>query len=140
MGTSIFAFHHAHKSCPALPERMLLFGTFQRSSFSGVIDHLFVSTGEEHSGLAIVGALAFPSGAHLGEEEGQRSTTDLLEGDDGSNAGTSAPLEQSAKQRDGEVKHDQRLIHYPTEPAFPPIPNEIWGSDHLALGVEVALL
>lgn len=105
-------------------------GIRYNSSFSGVIDHIFVSTGEKNSGLAISGVLAFPPGAHLA---GERAVTPEEPGKGGAD-------DQRRATALGEPWDGQKLTDGPTEEAFPPIPNELWGSDHLALGVEVTLL
>lgn len=108
-----------------------------RSSFSGVIDHIFVSTGEKNSGLAISGLLAFPRGAHLaGEREAIPQEPGKGDGTNQRRVPQSPPTEIQV----GDVWDGRKLTDGPAEEAFPPIPNELWGSDHLALGVEVALL
>lgn len=112
------------------------------SSFSGVIDHLFVSTGEKDSGLEISGVLAFPPGANLAEERGATPLQiELGHGDDGSQReGNSSSLaEQSDQRYDGEVENEKKQTDGHTEGEFPPIPDEVWGSDHLALGVEITV-
>ncbi len=119
-----------------------LFGTpYITSSFSGVIDHLFVSTGQKEIGLAISGVLAFPRGAHLAEE-GEATSAKLGQGGDGSSEEESMPTTANIfdRQRLGEAEGVQRTSDLVVDGGFPPIPNEIWGSDHLALGVEVTLL
>lgn len=95
-----------------------------------------MSTGEKNSGLEISGVLAFPRGAHLAEE---RTTVPRYPGKgDGSQTRTTQtpPTELPV----GEVWDGRKPTDGPAEDEFPPIPNELWGSDHLALGVEVALL
>lgn len=96
-----------------------------------------MSTGEKNSGLAISGVLAFPRGAHLAEEKTAVSQ-ESGKGHDGNRirATQPSPTELPAVQ----VWDGQNPTDGPAAEAFPPIPNEVWGSDHLALGVEVALL
>lgn len=89
-----------------------------------------MSTGEKDSGLAITGVLAFPPGAHL--TEGRKTTSSGEE------------LEQSSEGSGQEAAPDRQEENSPTDPPawgeFGPIPNKLWGSDHLALGVELVLL
>lgn len=89
-----------------------------------------MSTGEKDSGLAISGVLAFPPGAHL------------TEGRETSSSGEE--LEQSSEGNGQEATPDRQAENSATDqPAwseFGPIPNKLWGSDHLALGVELVLL
>lgn len=80
---------------------------------------MFVSSGEKNSGLAIAGALTFPAGANLAERAG--AGTQLKDAE-----GVNNEVQNPARNQAGEK--------------FGPIPNEVWGSDHLALGVEVAFL
>lgn len=89
-----------------------------------------MSTGEKDSGLAISGVLAFPPGAHL--TEGRESTSSGEE------------LEQIREGSGQETTHGRQEDNSPNDPPawgeFGPIPNKMWGSDHLALGVELVLL
>lgn len=102
-----------------------------------------MSTGEKDSGLRISGVIAFPPGANLAEERG--ATPPQMEsglGVDGSlkeAASSSSPEEKSDKHSDGKVEHEEKQTDGHTQGDFLPIPNKIWGSDHLALGVEVTV-
>lgn len=98
---------------------------------------MFVSTGAKNSGLEISGVLAFPRGAHRTEERATVPQTPR-KGDAGRQRRATAA--QLSERPGDEVLDDRRPTDGPAEEAFPPIPNEIWGSDHLALGVEVVLL
>lgn len=106
------------------------------SSFSGVIDHIFVSTGEKNSGMAISGVLAFPRGARLVKER-TAIPQEPGKGDPSNRRRATAPPPTELPV--GEVRDGRKQTDGPAEEEFPPIPNERWGSDHLALGVEVAL-
>eukprot|EP00903_Cladosiphon_okamuranus_P009843 g9354.t1 len=111
--------------------------TTKTSSFSGVIDHIFVSTGEKNSGLAISGLLAFPRGAHLAEEMAPVSQETGMSGGDRRSRATQTP---PTELRVCDVQDGRKPTDAPVGEVFPPIPNKLWGSDHLALGVEVTLL
>lgn len=89
-----------------------------------------MSTGEKNSGLAIAGVLAFPLGAHLAEDRTATPQEPAGKGDTGNHR----------REPVGEVCDGRKPTDGSAEEAFPSIPNELWGSDHLALGVEVALL
>ncbi|CAM9749843.1 unnamed protein product [Ectocarpus sp. 4 AP-2014] len=104
--------------------------TTKTSSFSGIIDHIFVSTGEKDSGLAISGVLAFPPGAHLTEGRETSSSGEELEQSSGGSGQEATP--------DRQVENS--VTDQPAWSEFGPIPNKLWGSDHLALGVELVLL
>lgn len=119
------------------------FPEHRSSSFSGVIDHIFVSTGQKDIGLAIAGVLAFPRGAHLAEEGRATSPPTPGQGSAGSSERENLPTTTANvldRQRLGEAEDMQRTGDLGVDGEFPPIPNEIWGSDHLALGVEMTLL
>lgn len=100
-----------------------------------------MSTGEKDSGLKISGVIAFPPGANLAEERGAPPPqTESRIGVNGSVGGTasSSPEEQSDKY-DAKVEHEEKENDGHTQGEFLPIPNKVWGSDHLALGVEVTV-
>ncbi|CAM9192310.1 unnamed protein product [Hapterophycus canaliculatus] len=108
--------------------------TTKTSAFSGIIDHVFVSTGEKSSGLAISGVLAFPPGANLSEDVETATTTATAALQDKNNSREKGAL--MPEDIDGHADLTARSV----DDGFRPIPNELWGSDHLALGVEVVLL
>lgn len=89
-----------------------------RSQFAGILDHVFVSSGEPGSILSISGVLGFPKGADVAFIEQEATDNDSSHGDNG----------------------ETREVHGDgSEEMFGPIPDKIWGSDHLALGVELTL-
>lgn len=94
-----------------------------------MIDHIFLSSKEKGSGLAVTGVLAFPPGADL---------TDLT-AEAGKAEGTEHVATPGCVQSDG-LEHGQTPADETQAKQFGPIPDEVWGSDHLALGVEVAFI
>lgn len=87
--------------------------------------------------MAISGALAFPRGAHLADEQTAVPQDSRKGGAGNRRRATEPPPTELAAV---EVRDGRKRTDGPVEEAFPPIPNEVWGSDHLALGVELALL
>ncbi|CAM9105529.1 unnamed protein product [Scytosiphon promiscuus] len=114
--------------------------TTKTSTFSGIIDHVFVSTGEEGSDLAISGVLAFPPGANLSGNSKTATPRIVAEERDTSSRGRAVIPEDEVDGQVGTADGGSGQAVGSEEDGFPPIPNERWGSDHLALGVEVAFL
>lgn len=127
------------------------------SQFAGILDHVFVSSGEPGSVLSISGVLGFPKGADAAivEQEtaghGDSSHDDVGEtrkvcadrseeprSPTGSSAPTSAVAETAPSMASNESIGSSSYSDDRAE-MFGPIPDEIWGSDHLALGVELTL-
>lgn len=87
-----------------------------------------MSTGEASSGLAVTGVLGFPKGADMATEAG----TKRVEGEIASRK-SKAVWTSAECSLGGPAENTQ-------QEGFGPIPDGIWGSDHLALGVEIGLL
>lgn len=111
-----------------------------------MIDHIFVSSGEKDGDLEITGVLAFPPGADLADSPYLVSdSSDLVAseaetGVDGNTAAVHGQLDGVKDERKERGKPEAGQVEGISRGDFGPIPDEVWGSDHLALGVELAIL
>lgn len=98
-----------------------------------MIDHIFVSSGEKDSPLHVTAILGFPPGANLEEGPG-RSRQHKYSKD--------SAIETRDETRDETLEGasgNEIPVDGVESAQFGPIPDELWGSDHLALGVEIAV-
>lgn len=108
-------------------------------TFSGIIDHIFVSSGEP-GGLSVRSVLAFPPGANM------VSSVPVSTPANSSVSMKSLDVTPSEGRADvvGEApstttEDDVVMSQEGTCTEIGPIPDFFWGSDHLALGVEVTV-
>lgn len=103
------------------------------SQFNGVIDHIFVSSGEKGSPLRVTAILGFPPGANLVEGPGRSRQHKYSK---------ESAIETRDETRDETLdgaSGNEMSVEGVESAQFGPIPDELWGSDHLALGVEMAV-
>lgn len=89
-----------------------------------------MSSGENDSGLAITGVLSFPPGADLSVD-----TTN-----NGEDSAEDKPVKGGSEVAVIEDAVLVASVNGTSGQEFGPVPDEVWGSDHLALGVEVAFV
>lgn len=119
---------------------------------------MFVSCGEPGSVLSVSGVLGFPEGADMASVErepsknhhgplGDGDKASTTRGDDGGKETEGSMTSVAAEGTATETAHlavgnesiDTNCCGDSSAPEFEPIPDKNWGSDHLALGVELTL-
>lgn len=90
--------------------------------------------------------LAFPPGADLADspdlvsDSADFAASEAGTGVDGNTAVVRGQLDGVKDERKEREEQEAGQIERISRGDFGPIPDEVWGSDHLALGVELAIL